>query len=108
MAYSIYCQLKQQALEHIDNDSSKFPVLHGIFYEDYERKVDDNGYIFGYIKPRENKNYEKLFLQELCQFAEMGYLVCVTHDYFGVDSLRDKCRHHDASALFDYVQHDVF
>ena len=83
MAYSIYFQLKPEALEVIDEVSSEHPVafLKARFTDSWDRVPDkDDGLLWSWIKPRGDKSSESKLFAALSFLHNQGLVDGLTAD----------------------------
>jgi hypothetical protein len=90
MGYSIYCDLKPEAIEAVEKEPKRFEILANFFKDDYRRKLLD-GLAFAWTKPRGNRDHEEKFLIELKGMHDLGLLVEMSADNdSGEKPLKDK------------------
>lgn len=83
MAYSIYWELKHQVLPVLDSEiGEKLPAIKS-FYDDYHRHgYESEDTLFGFMKPRGDRNKESQLFGELEALKQRGLLVSVSVDNF--------------------------
>ena len=104
MGYSIYCDLMPGAIQAVDAEPQKFPILHAFFKPEYRRKIVNN-LAWAWTKPRGNAEHEKAFLLELKAMHDLSLLVEISADAV-IDEKPLKNKVPDA-CLLPYIREQV-
>jgi hypothetical protein len=111
MAYSIYYGLKPAAIPVIFEDPERYPCLSNFFEPDYRRRVNSpHGFeleLFGWVKPRGNRECEKDLFEELSAMLEADLLLWLADDnWISEPRLQEKLREHPKLLPFIKQEND--